>query len=155
MKLNLVFALAVFLAGPATLLHAEDVQVSDFGGKVTLIGRLGKPVGTVAIAEGQIMSEPKLAKTGRSTAVLHVTKVDGQTLAAEQSVAVVFPASVSVSLIHANQVVRLSGYEGGAFIGTPAAAREQMGADASSLSWKFESTFNVIKIQSPDSTKNP
>jgi hypothetical protein len=132
------------------MLHAEDVLVSDFGSKVALIGRLGKPVGTVAVAEGQIMTEPKQAKTGRSTATFRVTKVDGKDLPAAQVIAVIFPISAGATPAHAGQTVRISGFEGGAFIGTPAAARDQMGADASNLAWKFESTFTVIKVQSTE-----
>ena len=143
----------MLLASQTNFLQAEDVLVSDFGSKVTLIGRLGKPVGTVTTVEGQLVSEPKLGKSGKITAAFRPSKVEGKPLEASQVIALSFPVSAGLPPVHANDIVRLSGYEGGSFIGTPAAAREPLGADASPFPWKFESAFTVIKILPPDSTK--
>ena len=150
MKLNFLFAVVIFITGQINFLHAEEIFVSDFGGKVTVVGRLGKPLGTVVTMEGQLISEPKAAKTGRTTAAFRVNKVDGKSLETGQVVGLTFPVSMGTPSVHANDIVRLSGYEGGAFIGTPSAAREQLGRDASPLDWKFESSVYLIKLQSTD-----
>ena len=155
MKSKLILAVAILLAAQTNFLRAEDVLVSDFGGKVTLIGRLGKPVGTVVTVEGQLVSEPKLGKSGRISAAFRANKVDGKALETGQIIALMFPTTGGMPPVHANEIVHLSGYEGGAFIGTPPDAREKMGADASPLSWKFESTLVVIKVEPSDSAKKP
>jgi hypothetical protein len=152
-KIKLLIAVTILLTGQINFLQAEDVSVGDFGGKVILIGRTGKPLGTVVTVEGQLVSEPKPGKNGRVIAAFRVNKVDDKSLETGQVVGLMFPASAGVPPVHANEIVRLSGYEGGAFIGTPAAARAQLGPDASPLDWKFESTIYVIKLQVPDSTK--
>jgi len=78
MKLNFLFAAVIFITGQINFLHAEEIFVSDFGGKVTVVGRLGKPLGTVVTIEGELISEPKAAKTGRTTAAFRVNKVNGK-----------------------------------------------------------------------------
>jgi hypothetical protein len=147
MNLKSLFAAAFIIVSQINLLQAEEIFVSDFGEKVTVVGRLGKPLGTVITMEGQLVSEPKTAKTGRSTAAFRVSKVDGKPLEAGQVIGLTFPLSMGTPPIHAKEIVRLSGYEGGAFIGTPATARESLGKDASPLDWKFESTVYLIKLQ--------
>jgi hypothetical protein len=150
MKLKILFTAVIFIAGQINFLHAEEIFVNDFGGKVTVVGRLGKPLGTIVTMEGQLVSEPKAAKTGRSTAAFRVNKVDGKPLETGQVVGLTFPISLGTPPVHVNDIVRLSGYESGAFIGTPSAAREQLGKDASPLDWKFESTVYLIKLQSTE-----
>ena len=126
------------------LLQAVNVSVDDFGGSVTLIGKLGKPLGTVATVEGQMVSEPKMGKSGQITAAFKVTKVDGQKLPKTESVGLIFRHSQGTPAVHANDMVQLTGFEAGAYIGTPDAARDQMGSDASPLDWQFESVVHVI-----------
>lgn len=144
-KLPAVVLLCVITSSP--VLKADEIQVSDLGGQVTLIGRLGKPVGTViADIEGQLISEPQQSKSGKVTAAIRLNKVDGKALAKAQVVGLEFRASGGMPQAHANDIIRFSGYEGGAFIGTPEAARESLGSDASPLEWKFESVVRVIKL---------
>lgn len=144
---SLPAALFLFVMSPWLVLHAEEIQVSDIGGKVILIGRLGQPVGTlVANIEGQLISEPTQGKSGSITAALRVNKVDGKPLAKAQSFGVIFHSSVGLLNLHAKDLVKFSGYESGAFIGTPNAAREALGKDASPFEWKFESTVHVVKL---------
>jgi predicted ABC-type transport system involved in lysophospholipase L1 biosynthesis ATPase subunit len=147
MRLKFPAIILLFIIGNSLVLRAEEIQMSDIGGQVTLIGRLGKPVGTVVTnIEGQLISEPKQGKSGQVTAALRVSKIDGKALAKAQIVGLVFRASQGMPKIHANENVKFSGYESGAFIGTPEVAREALGKDASPLDWKFESTVFVIKL---------
>jgi hypothetical protein len=146
MKPTFIAVTAFLLLNISLPLHAEDVQVSDISdGKITLIGRLGKPVGTVAMLEGQLVSDPKLAN-GHITAAVRVNKIGGKGLEKAQIIGLEFRPSQGVPALHANQLVKLSGYEGAAFIGTPDAAREEMSSDASPLDWKLQSIVHVIKI---------
>jgi hypothetical protein len=153
MKANLVIVILSFVISSSILLQAEEVKVSDFGSKIILIGRLGKPLGTIATLDGQLVSEPKLGKSGRVTAAFRVNKVDGKPLEKAQSVALIFRVSEGVPPIHINELVQLTGYEGGAYIGTPDEARDSLGRDASPLDWQFESTIYVINSQIAGSTK--
>jgi hypothetical protein len=147
MKLKFPAVILLFIITNSLVLRAEEIQVSDIGGRVTLIGRLGKPVGTVVTnIEGQLISEPKQGKSGQVTAALRLSKIDGKALAKAQVVGLVFRVSEGIPKVHANEIVKFSGYESGAFIGTPEAAREALGKDASPLDWKFESTVHVIKL---------
>ena len=147
MKLKFLAVILLSVISNSLVLRAEEIRVSDIGGQVTLIGRLGRPVGTVVTSiEGQLISEPKLGKSGQITAALRLSKVDGKALAKAQIVALVFRASEGMPNVHANDLVKFSGYESGAFIGTPDGAREALGKDASPLEWKFESTIQVIKL---------
>jgi len=147
MKLKLTAVILLFIIANLPTLRAGEVQVSDIGGQTTLIGRLGKPVGTVVTnIEGQLISEPKQGKSGQTTAAIRVTKVDGKALAKSQTVGLIFRPSEGTPKVHANEIVKFSGYESGAFIGTPEAAREALGKDGSPLDWKFESTIHVIKL---------
>lgn len=147
MKLKFPAIILLFIITNSLLLRAQEVQVSDIGGGVTLIGRLGKPMGTVVTnIQGQLISEPKQGKSGLVTAALRVSKVDGKALPKAQVVGVVFRLSEGMPSVHANDIVKFSGYESGSFIGTPDAAREALGKDASPLDWKFESTVHVIKL---------
>jgi hypothetical protein len=147
MKLKFPAVILFFIVTASLALRAEEIQVSDIGGQITLIGRLGKPVGTVVTnIEGQLISEPKLGNSGRATAALRLTKVDGKVLAKTQTVGLIFRLSEGMPKVHADEIVKFSGFESGAFIGTPDDAREALGKDASPLKWKFESTIRVIKL---------
>jgi hypothetical protein len=147
MKLKLSAVILIFIITHSLVLRAEEIQVSDIGGQVTLIGRLGKPVGTVVTSiEGQLISDPKQGKSGQITAALRLRKVDGKALAKPQIVGLVFRVSEGMPNVHVNEIIKFSGYEAGAFIGTPEAAREALGKDASPQDWKFESTVHVIKL---------
>ncbi len=147
MKLKFLAIILLCSFTNSLVLGAEEIQLSDIGGQVTLIGKLGKPVGTVVTnIEGQLISDPKQGASGKITAALRVNKVDGKALAKAQVVALEFLASEGMPRVHANDLVKFSGYEGGAFIGTPAAAREILGSGASPLDWKFESIVHVIKL---------
>jgi hypothetical protein len=146
MKRALIAAMALMLCGISLPLCAEEVHADDISdGKTILIGRLGKPVGAVSVLEGQLISEPKAAN-GHVTAAIRVSKVDGRDLEKAQSIGLEFRPSQGMPPLHANQFVKLSGYEGAAFVGTPDAARADMGNDASPLDWKFASIFHVAKI---------
>ncbi len=147
MQLKFPALILLCLVTHSLVLGAEEIQVSDLGGQVTLIGKLGKPIGTVVTnIEGQLISDPKQAKSGKITAAFRLNKVDDKALAQAQVVGLEFRASEGMPHVHANDIVKFSGYEGGAFIGTPAAAREPLGSDASALEWKFESLVHVIKM---------
>lgn len=147
MKLKFTLALLFVIISYSSDLRAEEVQVSDIGGKVTLIGRLGKPIGTVFTSiEGQLVTEPKKGSTGHFTAAFRVSKVDGKALAKSQIVGLMFRPSEGMPKVRVNDVLKLSGYESGVFIGTPEAAREALGKDTSPVDWKFESTVHVIKL---------
>ena len=146
MKRTFVAVMASLMLNISFPLHAQDVQVGDISdGKAALIGRLGKAVGTVVTVEGQLLSDPKLAN-GHITAALRVNKVDGQQLKSGQIIGLEFRASQRVPALRANQLVKFSGFEGVAYIGTPAAAREAMGSDASPLDWKLQSVAHVLKL---------
>jgi len=153
MKPKLIIAIMLCVIGAPLFLQAEEIQVSDIGSKVILIGRLGKPLGTVATVDGQLISEPKQGKDGQVIAAFRVNKVDGKPLEKAQIVGLIFRASAGISPVHANEIVQLSGYESGAFIGTPDGAREMLGKDASPLDWKFQTTIHVIKLHVAESTK--
>jgi hypothetical protein len=147
MKLKFPAVLLLFIITNSLVLRAEEIQVSDIGGRVTLIGRLGKPLGTVVTnIEGQLISEPKQGKSGQITAAFRLSKIDGKVLAKTQVVGLIFRISGGIPNVHANEIVKFSGYESAAFIGTPEAAREALGKDASPLDWKLESTVYVIKL---------
>jgi hypothetical protein len=147
MKRKIFITILLLLLSTSCLLQAVNVSVDDFGGSVTLIGKLGKPLGTVANVEGQMVSEPKMGRSGQITAAFQVTKVDGQRLPKAKTVGLIFRHSQGTPAVHANDIVQLSGYETGAYIGTPDAARDQMGADASPLDWQFESLVHVINAK--------
>ena len=147
MKRNIIFTILFLTLATSCFLRAEDVQVVDIGDSVTLIGKLGKPLGTLAKVEGQLISEPKQGRSGQITAAFRVTKVDGQKLAKAQTVGLMFRLSQGMPAVHAHDLVQLSGYEAGAFVGTPDAVRDSMGKDASPLDWKFESLVYVIEAQ--------
>jgi hypothetical protein len=153
MKPKLIIAIMLCVIGASLFLQAEEIQVGDIGNKVILIGRLGKPLGTVATIDGQLISEPKQGKSGQITAAFRVNKVDGKPLEKAQIVGLAFRASAGIPSVHANEIVQLSGYEGGAFIGTPDDARDILGKDASPLDWKFQTTIYVIKLQVVESPK--
>ena len=153
MKLKLVFAIMLCAIGSSLFLQAEEIQVADIGNKVILIGRLGKPLGTLATIDGQLISEPKQGKSGQVTAAFRVNKVNGQPLEKAQLVGLAFRASAGIPPVHANEMIQLSGYESGAFIGTPDNARDMLGKDASPLEWKFQSTIYVVKLQVEKSPK--
>lgn len=135
------------LIGTSHLLQAEEVQATDIGGKVIIIGKLGEPLGTVVTIDGQMVSEPKLGKTGQATAALRVNQVNGKPLKREPILGMVFRPSTGVPSLHVPESVHLSGYETGAFIGTPDDARDSLGSDASRFDWKFETTIRVIKSE--------
>src|SRR5215469_14022497 len=139
MKRKIFFTVLLLTLATSCFLRAVDVQVVDLGDTVTLIGKLGKPLGTVANVEGQMVSEPKVGRSGQITAAFRVIKVDGQKLPKSQIVGLMFRHSQGVPTVHSQDLVKLSGYEAGAFVGTPDAARDLMGADASPVDWKFES----------------
>jgi len=141
------------IIGISHFLQAEEIQVGDIGNKVIIIGRLGKPLGTVVTTDGQMISEPKLGKNGHFTAAFRANKVDGKPLKKAQIVGLVFRVSAGVPSVHAGESVQLSGYESAAFIGTPDGARAMLGSDASPFDWKLESTIYVIKSQSSEAPK--
>jgi len=147
MKLKFPAVILLLIATTSLALRAEEIRVSDIGDHVTLIGRLGMPVGSVVTnIEGQLISEPKQGKSGQITAALRLSKVDGKALAKAQTVGLIFRLSEGVPTVHANDIIKFSGYESGAFIGTPDAARDALGKDASPFEWQFESTIRVIKV---------
>lgn len=147
MKLKCVHFALLLLCSTNLVLRADEIQVGDIGNKVTVIGWLGKPLGTVGTAEGQLISDPKLGKSGQITAAFRLNRADGKQLERPQIVGLIFRASEGMPSTHGNQFIKISGYESGAFIGTPDDARDQMGKDASPLDWKFESTIHVITSQ--------
>ena len=149
MKPKIIAALFCVIGIPL-LIHAEDVQVDDLGTKVVVIGKLGKPLGTVVTVEGQLMSDPE-PKNGQIIAVLRANKTDGQALSPASNIALLFRHSGGVPELHSHDLVKITGYEAGAFIGTPSAVRDQMGRDASPFDWKFETTFHVVTAETvPD-----
>jgi hypothetical protein len=76
MKRTFVVVITALLLNISFPLRAEDVQVGDINdGKVILLGRLGKPLGTVVTVEGQLVSDPKAA-SGHITAAFRASKVD-------------------------------------------------------------------------------
>jgi hypothetical protein len=147
MKPKLVIAIMLCVIGTSLSLQAEEIQVSDIGSKVILIGRLGKPLGTIATVDGQLISEPTRGKSGQVTAAFRVNKVNGKPLEKAQIVGLIFRASAGIPPIHTDEIIQLSGYKSGAFVGTPDDARDMLGRDASPLDWKFQTTIHVIKSQ--------
>jgi len=59
----------------------------------------------------------------------------------------IFRHSAGIPTIHLHDIVQLSGYEGGAYVGTPDDARGMLDNEASSLKWKFETTIYVISYK--------
>lgn len=146
MKQLSVAGIALLAIAASFALYAEDVQVSDISdGKVTLIGRVGRPLGTVVTVEGQLVSDPKQT-AGQVTAAFRARTVDGTALEKGQIIGLLFRASDGIPALHANQLVKISGYESASFIGAPDGAREALGKDASPLDWKFQSLVHVIKV---------
>jgi hypothetical protein len=151
MKIIITF---IFCFSLPLFLQAEEIHIEDLGNKVILIGKLEKPVGTLATIEGQMISEPTRGKSGQVTAAFRIEKVDGQPLQKQSIIGLIFRASEGIPSIHAQDLVQLSGYESGAFIGTPNEARDALGKDASPLDWKYEASFHVIKLQAKENS-NP
>jgi hypothetical protein len=147
MKRKIIAAILFLTIATSGLLQAEDVRVVDIGSGVTLIGKLGKPLGTLASIEGQMVSDPKQGRSGQVSGALRVSKVDGQRLPKAQTVGLVFRLSQGMPALHAHDIVQISGYESGVFVGTPDSARDAMGKDASPLDWQFESMVYVINAQ--------
>ena len=146
MKRTFVVVITALLLNISFPLRAEDVQVGDINdGKVILLGRLGKPLGTVVTVEGQLVSDPTAAN-GHITAAFRASKVDGQELKAAQIIGLEFRASQGLPALRASQFVKFSGYEAVASVGTPNAARAEMSSDASPLDWKLQSVVHVIKL---------
>ncbi len=154
MKPKFIVAMLLCIMGVSHFLPAEEIQAGDIGNKVIIIGKLGKPLGTIATVDGEMISEPKLGKSSRVTAAFRVTRVDGKPLKQGQIVGLVFRTSEGIPPFHANEIVHLSGYESGTFIGTPRDARDLLGKDASPLDWKFETTIYVIKAQAVEPPKS-
>lgn len=147
MKPTLILTLLLGIIGTTGLACAEEIQVDDIGSKVIIIGKLGKPLGTLATIDGQMISEPKRGQSGHFTAAFRVSKVDGKPLAKGQIIGLMFRSSIQTLPAHSHDLVQLRGYESGTYVGTPDSARDSLGADASPLDWKFESMFYVIKTQ--------
>lgn len=147
MKTTLILTLLFGILGTSGLARAEEIQIGDIGSKVIIIGKLGKPLGTMATIDGQMISEPKRGTSGHFTAAFRVNKVDGRPLAKGQIIGLIFRSSIQTAPAHSHDIVQLRGYESGAFVGTPDSARDSLGADASPLDWKFEPTFYAIKAQ--------
>src|ERR1700677_2785937 len=151
MKLKLIFAILAWSIVTSYSLQAEEVRVDDFGDNVTIIGKLGKPLGTIASVEGQLVSESKQGRSGQISAALYVSKVDDQRLPKGKAVGLIFRFSQGMPAIHAHDLIKLTGYESGAFVGTPDAARDPLGKDAQPSDWQFESMVYVIKWQTLNS----
>lgn len=147
MKPTLIIAVTLCVFGTSNFVQAEEVQASDIGGKVIIMGRLGKPLGTVVTLDGQMVSAPKTGKSGQVTAALRVSEVNGQPLKRAPIIGLIFRPSAGVPSFHVQETVHLSGYETGAFIGTPDGARDSLGSEASPFDWKFETTIRVIKLE--------
>jgi hypothetical protein len=147
MKRKIIAAILFLTITTSCFLRAEDVRVTDFGGNITLIGKLGKPLGTLSKVEGQMISDPKQGRSGQVSAAFRVSKVDGQRLPKAQTVGLIFRLSQGMPALHAHDMVEFSGYEAGAFVGTPDSVRDLMGRDASPLDWQFESVVYVIDAQ--------
>src|SRR5215469_18272594 len=113
MKRKIFFTILLYSLTTACFLQAEDVRVADFGDSVTLIGKLGKPLGTLASVEGQMISDPKVGRSGQITAAFRVTKVDGEKLPKAQTVGLLFRRSQGNPAVHSQDLVKLSGYEAG------------------------------------------
>ena len=151
MKLKLIFAILAWSLAASCFLQAEEVRVDDFGDSVVVIGKLGKPLGTIANVEGQVISDPKQGRSGQISAALRISKVDDERLPKGKIVGLVFRLSQGMPAIHAHDFVQLTCYESGAFVGTPDAARDTLGKDAQPLDWQFESMVYVIKWKTLDS----
>jgi hypothetical protein len=147
MKQKIIIAIMLCAICTAHLAGAQEVQTDDLGGKVILIGRLGKPLGTVATINGQITTEPRQTKSGTVIATIRVGTVDGNPVGKTEIIPLIFRHSAGIPTIHLHDIVQLSGYEGGAYVGTPDDAREMLDKEASPLKWKFETTIYVISYK--------
>jgi hypothetical protein len=148
MNRKLIIAIIVSIIAVTHLVVADEIQIEDIGSKTILVGKLGKPLGTVATISGQIISDPKQLRSGQFVGAIRVNKVNGQPLKKAATLGLLFRRSEGIPSVHAHDIVEFSGYESGAYVGTPDDARDQLGTDASPLDWKFETSITVIKITS-------
>ena len=147
MKQKIIIAIMLCAICTAHLAGAEEVRTDDLGGKVILIGRLGRPLGTVTTIIGQITTEPRQTKGGTVIATIRVGTVDGDPVGKAEIIPLIFRRSAGIPTIHLHDIVQLSGYEGGAYVGTPEGAIGKLDKDASLLKWKFQTGINVISYK--------
>jgi hypothetical protein len=146
MNRKLIIAIVVSIIAVTHLAVADEIRTEDIESKIILVGKLGKPLGTVVTISGQILSDPKQIRSGQYVGAIRVNKVNGQTLTKAATVGLLFRRSEGIPSVHAHDIIEFSGYESGAYTGTPDDARDLLGTDASPLDWKFETSITVIKI---------
>lgn len=112
-----------------------NIPVADIESKVKIIGRLGKPLGTVCKVTCEVVIG---AKPGSKIIPCKFLTADGKPLGKSAIIAISVPASIDPPTFKTGDKLALLGYETGSCVGTPAAAREIEKAEASKLQWKFQ-----------------
>ncbi len=146
MKLKLLSVLFFLSVSPLPCL-AEDIKADDIGEKITLVGRLGKPLGKIVEIECRGIPEPP---RGRRTKhpywkdSVEVTMVNGTRL--KKPITIRFGSFVvgDVPIPKPGKSIRVVGYETGSFTGVPHEAFEHVPSIAT-IGYGFTTSFVALK----------
>lgn len=138
MKLYAAISVALLGLG-ATQRQASTVPYTDIGGRITVLGRFGSPLGTYLVLSGHregtaIHNAMNVAGDFKIERVNGVKIKDAVMLWVDEVAA--FPNGTACTL---------RGYESGGMIGIPSEVTKKEGGSGSQTPWHFETQFMCVR----------
>lgn len=125
---------------------ADRVSSVDLGRAVTVVGRLGQPLGHVVRIEGAaVESDHPRGKGQDNTLFFRIATVEGRALPKPVVIEIVFFSSSNTRKLLAGERQVLLGYETGRFSGLPDEATPHLSAPPAMTGYGFTTEFVVLK----------
>lgn len=140
--------ITILLALTISAFAADTIRSTDIGRSVTIIGKLGQPLGRVIQIEGTPVesTDPlRRQKALMSALLLRVNKVQGVALPEPVVIELSFPYDWSEHKLAPGERRVFTGYEGGRFDGIPNEATPHIKNLPASKGWGFSTYFIILK----------
>ena len=150
MRSLVAFGLGALLL-PAALFAADEIRAVRYdelgdSGRVSIIGRLGLPIGRYVTIEGKWAGPGPMI----NRRMLAVQSVDGKPLRKPAVIEIERPGRFpQMGDLRAGARYVFSGYEDGGMVGVPEEVLEKTGGPGPMEGWHFDVHFVVLKFAQP------
>jgi hypothetical protein len=130
----------------ASVSAADTVKSIDLGRSVSVIGRLGQPLGRIFQIEGIVVeSTYRRSKADEGALLFRVTTVQGKALSEPTVIEMSFFASASAKKLAPGERRIFTGHETGGFTGIPDETHRHFAEVPAATGYGFTTQFVILK----------